>query len=94
MIFKNRTFGKIENATIAIFGNGTISIVDGYNKELAYRSIMMKTIPKKEIGEVVGSEKNSDEFIPELVIIFENKESFDVFYDYVLNIKVGFENEI
>lgn len=90
MIHRNTSYGKVKKVTIAEFGKGTISIVDGANED-GRLSLLMKTKDYSPIGDISGSEKNSDEFKPQLVITFHNKESFDVFYEYVENIKRKFE---
>lgn len=89
MIHTNVDYGNVENVTVAEFGKGTLSITDGANDE-GYLSLLMKSKDFTPIGEVCGSEKNSDEFKPELAIVFRNKASFDVFYEYVENIRKKF----
>ena len=92
MILKNINYGNVENVTVAEFGKGTLSITDGAND--GYLSLLIKSKEFSPIGEVSGSEKSSDEFKPELAIVFHNKESFDVFYDYVENIRKKFQTEL
>ena len=90
MILKNINYGNVENVTVAEFGKGTLSITDGAND--GYLSLLIKSKEFSPIGEVSGSEKSSDEFKPELAIVFHNKESFDVFSEYVENIRKKFQN--
>ena len=90
MIYKNKKFAEVENVTIAEFGNGTISVVNGSNENT--KSLLLKSKEFSPIGSASGSENNSNDFKPELVILFKNKESFDVFYEFVNNIKKEYEN--
>ncbi len=88
MIHKSTKYGNVENVTVAEFGNGTISITNGGNDN--HLSLVMKTIEKNQIGTVIGGEISSDEFKPELAIVFTNKESFQVFYEFVQNVAKDF----
>lgn len=51
----------------------------------------MKTKEHSPIGAVSGFEQNSDEFKPEVALVFRSKQSFDVFYEFVQNIKKNFD---
>lgn len=93
MIHKNINYGNVENVTVAEFGKGTLSITDGANQE-GYLSLLIKSKDFTPIGEVSGNEKTTDEFKPELAIVFHSKKSFDVFLEYVENIKKKFETEL
>lgn len=88
MIYKSTKYGNVENVTVAHFGNGTISICNSTN------GIFMKSVNKSKIGEIAGTEGLLDEFKPEIAIFFTNKESFDVFYEYVQNVKATFDDPI
>jgi len=88
MIHKNIKYGNVEYVTVIEFGKGTLSIVDAENDE--HLSILIKTKEYSPIGEVTGNETSSDEFKPEIAIVFNNKESFDVFLEFVENIKTKF----
>lgn len=92
MIHKNINYGNVENVTVAEFGKGTLSVVDGTND--GYLSLLIKTKEFSPIGEVSGSEKSSDEFKPELVLAFHNAASFEVFYEYVENIREKFQSAL
>lgn len=92
MIHKNINYGNVENVTVAEFGKGTLSVVDGIND--GYLSLLIKTKEFSPIGEVSGSEKSSDEFKPELVLAFHNAASFEVFYEYVENIREKFQSAL
>ena len=91
MIHKNIEYGFCKDVTVAEFGKGTLAITDGENDIEGSYSLLIKTNKHIPIGEVSGNEKNSDEFKPELVILFTSKESFDVFFEYVKNIKDKYE---
>jgi hypothetical protein len=93
MVHKNINYGNVENVTVAEFGKGTLSITDGANQD-GYLSLLIKSKDFTPVGEVSGSEKSSDEFKPELAIVFHNKASFDVFLEYVENIKQKFQTDL
>jgi len=89
MIIKNGKYGNIEGVTIASFGSGTISLNSAKGKD--HNSIILKTHEAMPIGATGIKYKDSDHFNPELVIAFDNKESFDVFFETVLEVKQYFE---
>ena len=91
MIRKNQDYGSVENVTIAEFGLGTIGIVGGVNAQNGDVSILMKTDKKADIGSDREVCSNSDEFKPELALVFRNKASFDVFFGIVQRAKTFFE---
>lgn len=91
MSIKKLKYGNVENVTVAVFGNGTISIVNAKND--AYRMLLIKEKEFSPIGEKGEFKSNSDEFEPQLVIAFKNRESFDVFKSFVNNIENDFEYE-
>jgi hypothetical protein len=93
MIHKNINYGNVENVIVAEFGKGTLSITDGANDN-GYLSLLIKSKDFTPIGQVSGNEKNSDEFKPELAIVFYNKASFYVFLEYVENIKQKFQTDL
>ena len=84
---------KTNNVTIVEFGKGTLLVTNGTNKIGGYKSILIKKKEYSQIGEVNPLTKNSDEFNPEISIVFRNKESFDVFKEYVNNIELEFNQE-
>jgi hypothetical protein len=88
MIHKNISYGNVQNVIVAEFGNGTLAITDGIND--GHLSLLMKSKEFSPIGIVHGSEKSSDDFKPELVLAFHNKESFDVFCEFVEKIRENF----
>lgn len=93
MVHSKIKYGNVENVVVAEFGKGTLSIANGANKD-GYLSLLLKSNKKTPIGDVTGSESSSNEFKPEIALVFYNKESFDVFYKYVLNIKEDFDNAV
>jgi hypothetical protein len=92
MVHKKINYGNVENVIVAEFGKGTLSVVDGTND--GYLSLLIKTKEFSPIGEVSGSEKSSDDFKPELVLAFHNAASFEVFYEYVENIREKFQSAL
>jgi len=91
MSIKKGKYGNIEDVTIVEFGFGTISIVNG--KADKHKSLFIKQKEFSPIGEKGEFKSNSDEFEPQIAIVFHNKESFDVFKEYVDNIERQFTEE-
>lgn len=90
MVTTNK-FGNVENVVIAEFGNGTIAIVNGTNK--THKSLLIREKEFVPIGEKREFKASSDEFEPQIALVFKNKESFDVFFEFVQNIKNEFQDE-
>lgn len=88
-MIKKMKYGNIENVNVVNFGFGTISINSGIGE--THKSILMKTNDKMPIGNTGIKYESSDDFNPEIVIAFHNKESFDVFFDIVMEVKNSFE---
>jgi hypothetical protein len=91
MVHKNIKYGNAENVTVVEFGNGTLAIVDAEGD--SHLSLLIKTKQFSPVGAISGSEKNSDEFNPEIAIVFNNKEGFNVFSEFVENIKLKYLSE-
>lgn len=91
MSIKQSNYGNIENVTIVEFGKGTLSIVNGCND--AYKSLLIKEKEFNPIGEKGDFKTKSDEFEPQIAIVFHNRESFNVFKEYVNNIDNEFSND-
>ena len=91
MSIKKLKYGNVENVTVAEFGKGTISIVNAKNDN--YKMLLIKEKEFSPIGEKGEFKSNSDEFEPQIVIAFKNRESFDVFKEYVNNIEADFDYE-
>lgn len=91
MVLKNINYGNVPNVTVAEFGNGTISICS--SKGEGYEGLLMKSHDKRPIGEIGKKHDDSDSFKPELSIVFRNYESFNVFFDAVLEVKNEFEKQ-
>lgn len=87
-----KTLGNVEDVTIVTFGNGTTRVVNGQAIDNSYKGLYLtdQETPKT-IGEVGEFAANTDQFKPKIAIHFYNKESFDVFYEFVLNIKNEYE---
>jgi len=87
-------YGDVENVTIAQFGNGTMRVTSGKAKDNSHKGIFMgDSDVKHEIGEHLPYAPTTNEFKPKIAILFDNKESFDVFFDYVMVVKEEFEKE-
>jgi len=91
MIHKNANYGAIENVTLVQFGKGTISIVSGTTEN--HESILMKTCPKRTIGSRGVKVEDSNIYKPEVAIAFHSEESFNVFFEIVLEVKASFESK-
>jgi len=85
-----QNYGNVENVTIIEFGNGTLSVCNGTNENKVLFIKEKEFTPIGEKGEFIPT---SDEFKPDVAIVFKNKESFDVFYEYVERIREQFEKE-
>ncbi len=92
MSIKKSNFGNVENVTIVEFGKGTLSVVNGTND--GYKSLLIKEKEFTPIGEKGEFKANSDEFEPQIAIVFHNRESFEVFKEYVNYIDDEFSSEI
>lgn len=86
-----QNFGNVEDVVIVEFGNGTLSVCNGHGEN--HKSLFIKQKEFSPIGEKGEPTKNTDEFKPEVALVFKNKESFDVFYEYVENVRKEFESE-
>lgn len=93
MIHKNAQYGAIEGVTLAKFGNGTISICSATTPGKKKHSLLLKSHEPMPIGDTGMKYDTSDDFKPELVIQFSNRESFDVFFETVLEVKQFFDDD-
>ncbi|PIF44305.1 hypothetical protein CLU96_1246 [Chryseobacterium sp. 52] len=86
--------GDVENVTVATFGNGTMRVTSGEAKDKTYKGLFLgdSELPHA-IGEVGEPTPTTNEFLPKIAIHFHSKESFDVFYHYVENLRKDFESE-
>lgn len=77
MITKKQKFGKHE-VTLLEFGNGTIHVQSAMHKE-GFSSVLFKTADPTPIGtEHETKGMTSDEYNPEVVMVFRDKDSIDV----------------
>lgn len=90
MIHKNVRFGNIKNVTVVEFGKGTLSVVDGKSSSVSNRGILIKEQEYCPIGEVRGTSNTSDDFQPQVVLLFNNIQSVAVLKEYVDNVYNGF----
>lgn len=81
-------YGNVEDVIIIEFGKGTLSVCNGTNEK--YKSLLIREKEFAPIGQKGELNKTSDEFKPEVAIVFHNKESFDVFKEYVNNINIEY----
>lgn len=86
MIFKSK-FQNTSNVTVLEFGDGTVTLQGCYIPDSETKIIMYKSSPPDKIGLSKSEFKTTDEFEPEIVMSFKNKESFDAVYDYMTFIK-------
>lgn len=93
MIRRNDKYGNVEDVTIVEFGYGTLSITNSIANDYSYQSLLIKSqsAPQK-IGSIGGiKHENSDDFNPELAIVFHSEESFSVFEEFVKNIRKEYD---
>lgn len=88
MITKKARFGKTKDVTMLEFGRGGIGLIGVQN--FGVKCILLKNIKNQQIGTPFDPGKDVDDFEPDVVISFLNKESFDVFYYYVQQIKASY----
>lgn len=91
MSIKKLKYGNVENVTVVEFGKGTLSIVNASNED--YKSLLIKEREFAPIGTKGKFKVDSDEFKPQIAIVFHNRESFEIFKEYVNNIYNEFSNE-
>ncbi|WP_300440624.1 hypothetical protein [Christiangramia sp.] len=72
MIHQNVQFGDIKTNVID-FGNIKLEMLVAECED--YKSLMLKKVPKNKTGEV--EYKTSDDFNPELVMVFRNRKSIE-----------------
>jgi len=91
MSIKKLKYGNVENVTVVTFGQGTISLVNAQNDN--YKLLLIKEKEFSPIGEICEFKSNTDEFEQQIVLAFKNRESFDVFKEFVNNIEKDFDYE-
>lgn len=92
MSITKQSFGKVQDVVIAQFGKGTIEVVFAEKKE--FKCLLLKSRAEPaEIGELMQKYKTSDDFKPEIAIVFHNRESFEVFKEMVDRIDEEYEEE-
>jgi len=92
MIIKNKMYGNITKVTVAEFGKGTILTNVGINDNNLYVSVLLKTDKKpKKIGFRESFKGTSDDFKPEIALVFYNKESIDVLIERIQEAKKLFD---
>lgn len=83
MSIYKQDYGNVPDVTIVAFGKGSVIMTCSSNKEDVRESLLFKSCEPVPIGSSTGRVNNSDEFEPEVVLTFYNKESFEVFKSYV-----------
>lgn len=92
MSIKKLTFGNVDNVTVASFGFGTVRVVNSTGKN--HKAILLGSNKEpKEIGSIGDKHITSDEFNPEIAIVFHNEESFSVFEEFIQNIREEYNSE-
>lgn len=91
MITKNTNYGNINGVTVVEFGKGTLSVTNGINPE-GHKSLLIKQSEFSPIGQEGDFLETSDDFKPEIAIVFHNKEAFYVFKEYVDKIELDFNH--
>ena len=88
MIQKGIDYAAVKDVTTVEFGNGTLRIVNGIQEDNSHASILMKTSPKKPVGDTIPSGNiNSDEFEPQVVLVFNNIEGLEVLQEFINNVR-------
>jgi len=90
MILRNQQVGNNKDVTVISLGQGTIGI-SAIWQEGERAGITFVTVPKEDIG----TEQDNDGSM-EVLLSFENIESYNVFYEYLLKVRdkiPGFNQE-
>lgn len=90
MIYKKGQYGEKTDVTIIEFGKGTLIFNSGLGQETdsseVHSSVLLKS--SKEVLPIGGTQKskdkNSNDFNPEVAIVFHCVESIDAFMDKIL----------
>lgn len=84
-------YGNVENVLIVEFGKGTLSLTNSSGE--SHKSILIKEKEFAPIGEKGKFVETSDDFTPQIVLAFRNRESFEVFKEFVNNIDAEYVYE-
>jgi hypothetical protein len=89
MIYRDQKYGAVHNVTIADFnGKGDILVVDGVQAD-GGTCVMFRTDEPHTIGEEAPelAGKSSDDFKPEIIMLFKHKESVDIVIEFLQKAK-------
>lgn len=83
MILKNVKFGLHKQFALMRFRDGDIAVVNGLNKKQKHATVFFKNIEPGKVNRDVEfpgepGRKTSDDFEPQVSMVFENVESLDV----------------
>jgi hypothetical protein len=89
MIYKNAKYGEVENVTILEFGKGDILVCNASNDKYKHESIIFKSQDPTPIGteDSTFTGKTTNEYAPEVMMIFTKPESIDVVIDHLQKCK-------
>lgn len=93
MVIKDVTIGKVTAITLAVFGRGSVVMTNNSlgNKKMLF---IKTSLPAREIGTKDDSDANTlEQLSPDIIISFENRESFNVFKKFVNRIDKEYEEE-
>ncbi len=91
MSIKKLKYGNVENVTVVEFGKGTISLADTQNEN--YKLLLIKEKEFSPIAKIGEFKSTIDEFEPQIVLAFKNRESFNLFKEFINNIETDFDYE-
>lgn len=93
MIQKRVKYFKVEDVTVVKYGYGTIKMTPAENTDNGIKSLLLKSHEARPIGSVEkNTAKNSDEWEPEVVISFKNKESLHALIDSLKEVEELFND--
>lgn len=84
-------YGNVENVLIVEFGKGTLSLTNSSGE--SHKAILIRENAFSPIGEKGEFLNTSDEFDPQIALAFRNRESFEVFKEFVNNIAAEYDAE-
>lgn len=86
MIYKD-TFGKTNNVEIIEFGDGSTLLQAGHIPGTDTKFVLFKNCDPGEIGMSAADVYISDDFEPEAALVFKNRKSFELVFDYMTVVK-------
>ena len=89
MIYKNMKYGKVDGVTIVTLGEGDVRVTTSELSPVNTVHLTLTGVHEKHpIG--ICQTENFDEVMPDIVFIFNNKDSMDVLINSLVDCKKRF----